>query len=64
MSFLIKQKKHFSRYNKQLEKNFPWLIIESEKNFLSGLFCKFAWNTNANWKVLQGMMANLFRKVK
>ena len=42
------------------KKNFLWLKIESEMSFLSGLFCKFVWNTNANWKVLEGMMANLF----
>ena len=42
------------------KKNFLWLKIESEMGLLSGLFCKFVWNTNANWKVLEGMMANLF----
>ena len=33
-------KETFSRYNKQLGKNFPWLIIELENNLLGGLFCK------------------------
>ena len=42
------------------KKNFLWLKIESEMSLLSGLFCKFVWNTNANRKVLEGMMANLF----
>ena len=40
--------------NIQLEKNFPWLIIELENNLLSGLFCKVCLKCEGKWKVLGG----------
>ena len=45
------------------KKEFLWFIVELENNLPSSLFCK-VWNMKANWKVFEGMMANLFPKVK